>query len=133
MGIWSTCNGDYLEQNSFHSYIGTNLVNCCLDYSHSNGNLCGQTSVSFRSQSFSFLSFLGMSLRGVFSCICMVLYDFFDSLVTGHRDKITNLYIHEFPEKVLDRALHLVPPMIILVIPRIDLIMRIMRGQFRRN
>ncbi|MGC9384299.1 MAG: ABC transporter permease [Kosmotogaceae bacterium] len=35
-----------------------------------------------------------------------------------------------FPEKVLDRALHLVPPMIILVIPRIGPIMRIMRGQF---
>ncbi|MEA2066879.1 MAG: ABC transporter permease [Thermotogota bacterium] len=41
----------------------------------------------------------------------------------------TYIYMN-FTEKVFDRALHLIPPIIILVIPRIGSIMRIMRGQF---
>ncbi|TYB91336.1 MAG: ABC transporter permease [Kosmotoga sp.] len=85
---------------------------------------------SFRSQSFSFLSFLGMSLPEFFLAYVWYYITSLTLLLPSTGVKSPTYIYMNFSEKVVDRALHLIPPIFILVIPRIGPIMRMMRGQF---
>lgn len=85
---------------------------------------------TFKSQSFSFLTFLGMSLPEFFLAYVWYYITSLTHLLPSSGTKSPTYIYMNFTEKVFDRALHLIPPIIILVIPRIGPIMRIMRGQF---